>query len=475
MRLAKTTVIHFASQVGKTVVGFLVTLYLARTVGASVLGVYFVTVALLSWISIPGSAVATAVNKRVSEGDEKGAYIVSGFLLNAAVFGLASVALVVFRDQVESYIGEPILFPFLVLLGGQFLFYHVNGGLNGQKKVAQAGLVQTAERVLRGVTQVLLVYASFSLLGLVMGHALALILVGLLGYTLYEVSLSLPRREHFERLVGYARYSWLGSMKARTFAWVDTIIMNFFVVSSLIGVYEIAWNIASMFVLINISLTQTVFPEMSNLSAEGDRSERIHELLKETVTFSGLFVIPGFFGALVVGREILGIYGGEFTQGGTILLLLILSRGVQAYGKAYTTAINGVNRPDVAFRINAVLIVTNVVLNIILVYLFSWYGAAVATLIASTAALVLSYGAVSSIIGRPEIPKYEILKQIGAASIMAVVVYLGTVWIGTETVPRVVAAVLLGATVYFAVLMYVSDTVRDRLLSAVPDMSELTA
>jgi O-antigen/teichoic acid export membrane protein len=442
-------------------------------VGASVLGVYFVTVALLSWMGIPGSAVATAMNKRVSEGDEKGAYIISGFLLNGAFFGLVSIVLVVFRDQVESYIGAPILFPFLVLLGGQFLFYHVNGGLNGQKKVAQAGLIQTAERVLRGIAQVLLVYASFSLLGLIMGHAFALILVGLFSYALYEVSLSLPRRKHFERLVGYARYSWLGSMKSRTFAWVDTIIMNFFVVSSLIGVYEIAWNIASIFVLINISLTQTVFPEMSNLSAEGDQSERIQELLKETITFSGLFVIPGFFGALVVGREILGIYGGEFTQGSVILLLLILARGVQSYGNAYTTAINGVNRPDVAFKINAALVITNVFLNVILIYLFSWYGAAVATLIASTVALLLSYGAVSRVIGKPEIPKHEILKQIGSASMMAVIVYLSTVWVGTDTVPRVVAIALFGATIYFALLFYFSDTIRRRLLSTIPDLKEL--
>lgn len=469
MRLAKTTFIHFISQVAKTVVGFLVTLYLARSLGASVLGVYFVVVALLSWISIPGSAVATAVNKRVSEGGEQGAYVVSGFLLNVALFlGLTGI-LVVYGDHVESYIGAKVLLPFLVLLGGQFLFYHVNAGLNGQKKVAQAGIIQTIDRVVRGFAQVLLVYAGYSLIGLISGHAFALIAVGLAGYTLYEVSPSLPRKRHFRRLIEYARYSWLGSMKARTFAWVDTLILNFFVMSALIGVYEIAWNIASILVLINISLTQSVFPEISDLSSESGNDEKIGDLLKDMITFSGVFVIPGFFGALVVGPEILGIYGDEFVQGSTILLLLILSRGVQAYGKAYTTAINGVNRPDVAFKINAALILSNVILNIILIYQYGWYGAAVATLVASTLALVLSYTALASIIGRPRVPIGEIGKQVASAAVMAAVVYVVTVIIGLSTVFHIVGAVGFGALVYFALLLGLSREVRRTFKSLLPE------
>ena len=70
----------------------------------------------------------------------------------------------------------------------------------------------------------------------------------------------------------------------------------FFVSPSLIGIYEVAWGLGSMLAVISTSVRTTLFPEISDLSAQ---EEEISHYLKEGLTFSGILVVPGFFSSVV--------------------------------------------------------------------------------------------------------------------------------------------------------------------------------
>ena len=465
MRLAKTTIVHFISQSGKAAAGFIITLYLARTVGAGVLGEYFVVVALVTWFTVPGNGISNAMTKRISEGEDKGEYLTSAFVMNAVVLVFISAILMVFQEQVESYIGAPVLYLLIYLLIAQSLFKHVNAGLNGQKMVAKAGIIQFFERILRGGTQIGLVYLGYELGGILAGHITSLLVLCLTGYLLYDISFSIPEKHHFRSLASYARYSWLGSMKSRTFGWMDTIILNFFVVSSVIGVYEIAWRLASFLVILSVSISTAIFPEISEVSSD-NKYDEVHSILSDSLAFSGMFVIPGFVGALVLGPELLRIYGTEFTQGNVVLLVLIAARGIGAYEKALTQTINAINRPDIAFRINLILISTNLFFNVVLVYLFGWYGAAFATTASILITLLMAYRGISKTIGRPNIPSGEVSKQVLASIIMGGVIYILSGF--GSSMLFTVALVGIGAVIYGVCLTALSKRFKDKIISLTP-------
>ena len=252
---------------------------------------------------------------------------------------------------------------------------------------------------------------------------------------------------------------------------MDTIVLAFFVPSALIGIYEVSWTLASTLALVSMSVRQTLFPELSELSVE-ENYDRVHHYLNEGLVFTGVFAIPGLFGAAVIGPEILKIYRPEFTRGATILLVLIVARTVAAFGAQFLSAINAVDRPDIAFRINLVFVVSNVVLNVVLISQFGWYGAAAATALSATITLTLGYLALASIIGRPESPYQEIAHEFGASLVMA-----GTVYALAGAVPgshyATVALVLVGGTVYAAVLVALSTRVRQKAVALLP--AEVTA
>lgn len=466
MRLGRTTAVYFGSQVVISLSGFVATFAIARLLGAAVLGQYAVVVALLFWITIPVNAISSAINKRISEGEDPGSYVGAGAVLGAVVVGSLLVLVVAFGDPIDDYVGTPVSRLFALLIIGQGVFLPVLSALNGQKKVAHAGVLQAFEQLGRTGAQVALILVGYGLAGLVVGHAGALLVVGCLGLYFSDVRPALPSREHLVRIAEYARYSWLGTMQSRTFGWMDTIVLAAFVSSALIGIYEVAWTLASTLVLVSNAVQQTLFPELSELSTD-ENYERIHHFLNEGLVFVGVFAIPGLFGAAVLGPEILSIYRPAFERGAYVLLLLILARTVSAYGQQFVSAINAIDRPDVAFRINLVFVASNVLLNVVLIMAVGWYGAAVATLLSAAITLVLGYAGLRRLIGAPEVPYREIGRQLLASVVMAVAL-LGPIEVIPSSHYATVALVAFGGAVYVAVLLALSGRIREKAWGLVP-------
>jgi O-antigen/teichoic acid export membrane protein len=465
-RIKRTTFVHFASQVLVSVSGFLATFAIARLLGSGVLGKYALVTALVTWFSFPVAAVGSATTKRMSEGDEPGGYLGAGLVVTAVVVPVLVGVVVVGRSFFSGYVGAPVTGLLAGLIVVTAAFKLVKNGLNGQKKVGISGISTAAHRVFRTIFQVALILLGFQLGGIIAGHIAGLVVATAVALYFYDVTPVLPDRGQLESLFEYGRYSWLGTLQSQSFGWMDTIVLGFFVGPSLIGIYEVAWNLASVLILVSLSISTTLFPEISDLGSE-DRYEEIHEFIGDSLLFTGVFAIPGLVGAAVVGPRVLAIYRPEFSRGAGILTLLVLARFVAGYGTQFLTVVNGIDRPDVTFRINAAFIVTNLVLNVVLVATIGWYGAAVATGLSATFILAASYVAVRRLIGPPSVPYVGIGKEVAAAGLMGAVLRLLGPFVPQDHYLTVLL-VGLGAAVYVGVLLAISGRIRGKLMELLP-------
>jgi O-antigen/teichoic acid export membrane protein len=468
MRLARTSVVYFLSDTVTSVLGFLATVYFARTLGSDILGKYFLVVALISWLSVPTNGIKSAITKRVSEGTDQGSLLVAGFILNSLIAGVVAVATLLFGSQINSYIGADVSHLFPILFAGQVLFGFVQAGLSGQHMVANAGVLKTFDRLIRVIVQVYLVFAGYQVTALVGGEAVAVLLSAIVGLLWFRIEFEMPSIAHFKHLLNYGKYSWLGHLKGKAFVWMDTIVLSLFVGPGLIAVYEIAWRLSSVLILVSVAVGQTLFPEMSKVAADGNEEELL-ELLEEGLFAAGLFVIPGLFGALVLGEKILEIYGSEFIQGGLVLIILIIARGIDAYGTQFETLINAFDRPDLMFRVNAVFVATNVVLNLLLVYFIGWVGAAVATATSSIVITLLSYHYVSELLERPPVPVAGIGSQITAGLLMLAGIWTVRQFVSWSSPYATVGLVLIGAVLFFSAMTAFSHRFREKVITVLPN------
>jgi len=475
MRLGQTSVIHFLSKILSSVLGFFATLAIARLLGAEVLGKYSVALAVVSWLGVLGTmGVAGAITKRVSEQEEPAAFALAGVALETALFVLFGTLVLVARGPINSYVGFPAAGFIVAMLGVTLAGNIVSSLLNGQHLVHVAGIISPINTGTRAGLQIAAVLAGFGLAGLFGGYIAGYIVVTLIGAAVlvrqFDV-ISLPERRHFRDLLSYAKYAWIGGLRVRAFNWVDIALLGVFVNSSLVGFYAASWNIAVFLMVFGASVSQTLFPEMSKLSAEED-PDAVGDLLNSALAYAGLLLIPGLIGAWILGERLLRIYGPEFVEAELVLVILIVATLVQAYQKQLTTTLNAIDRPDLSFRVNGVFIVANVALNVILIYTFGWVGAAVATAASVGVSLVLAYTYLSSIVTF-SVPRYDILSQSVAGGVMGAIVYGGLrlqeVYVGLgHNVAIVLGFVTLGAVVYFLVLLGISERFRGTVFDNLP-------
>ncbi|WP_265112469.1 polysaccharide biosynthesis C-terminal domain-containing protein [Halosolutus halophilus] len=458
--------VNFLSQLAMSFSGFVATIVLTRTLGQERYGTYVVVLSVLAWVAIAGDlGLGPAVKKRVSETTD-GNYIVAGAIAQFGLYTVVAVCLWLFRPQLNEFIGFEATSFLIVLLAVRLAANFVQTILDGQHLVHVSSILTPIEWTSRSLVQVSLVLSGFGIAGALTGYVVGAVVGLLIGAYFVSVRPSHPSRRDFAMLKSYAQFSWLTSIKGRTFLSMDTLVLAVFVSNSLIAVYEIAWNLASLFAIFGSSIRRTLFPEISKLSSEAGVSGEITGLLRASLTYSGLFIIPGLVGGAVVGDIVLRIYGQGFQTGYYILLVLTFARLLYGYQGQFLNTLDAIDRPDLTFRINAVFVAANLVLNVLLTWQFGWYGAAAATTASAALGLTLGYHYASNVMN-VVVPLSEIGKQWAAAGVMAAVVYGLRLLVG-DALPVVVVLVGVGTAVYFAVLLALSREFRTTVAENLP-------
>lgn len=474
MRVGQTSIIYFVSKLGGSLLGFVATVYFARILGEEILGFYALVLALVTWFTLPGDIGLTgAVAKRISEGTDQNEYATAGIVVIAIMGSIIAVGIFLFEGFINEYVGRDIAFfillvTFVVLF--RSLFFSI---LQGHHLVHIYAPLSTVKLGIRSGTQILLVFVGLGLTGLLVGYVAGGMFAILASIIVLKFHPSIPQREHFISLYEYAKFSWLGSLRGRTFDQVDIAVLGFFVSAGLIGVYSVAWTLSKFLDIFGNAISTTLFPEMSELAAKND-PKSISGLVEDALGFGGLIIIPGFVGGTVLADRLMQIYGEGFVIGQRILPILIAALLVYTYNKQLLNTLNAIDRPDLAFRANAAFISTNILLNVLLVWQIGWVGAALATALSAVIGLVFAFCYARNHVDFL-IPYREISRQWIAALCMGAVVYLARslgeanlTWVDEFNVVFVLLLVSLGAAVYFVLLLGISSTFRTTVTNNLP-------
>lgn len=466
MRIGQSSAVAFLTELLSSLIGFVATVYIARELGDSGLGIYFLVIAVVTWLKIlSGLGIQTALRKRLSEPGENPPFLSASFLLQVGMVLLVVAGLYAARGWVTKYLRGTEVWIVIALFMAAILFSYVTNALEGEDKVHIAASLSPVDRFARSSIQITALFLGFGLLGLFFGYAVGVVLAALIGVYYLSLEFRKPARRHFDSILSYAQFSWLTNLSNRAFASMDTLVLGLFVAEGLIGVYEASWNLASILALFGISIRRAVFPMMSKTSTDGAREEA-GDLLSDAISFTGLLLIPGLIGSLLVGDLLLGIYGQAFTKGHLVLTILVASRTVYAYEDQFVNALNAVDRPDVAFRIDLLFTCTNVGLNLVLVWQYGWVGAAVGTLVSASIAMVGAYWSTTTLLP-VTMPLTELRNQVLAALAMGVVVASAR-FVLPETTTFGVGLVAVGGVTYFALLFVLSDRFRDVVSQNLP-------
>lgn len=162
------------------------------------------------------------------------------------------------------------------------------------------------------------------------------------------------------------------------FMWTDVLMLGYFHSASKVGVYRAASQTALLLVMILSAFTSIFAPIAGELYAKKEM-DKLNGLLK-IVTKWGLYIsLPIFLIMAYLAKEILSIFGSQFTDGWQVLVILISAQFVYVGIGDMGWVLVMCGMRNLWFYIITVIATMNIALNFLTIPKYGMIGAAVAT------------------------------------------------------------------------------------------------
>lgn len=161
--------------------------------------------------------------------------------------------------------------------------------------------------------------------------------------------------------------------------WSDLLMLGAMDSALSVGVYRAASQIPVFLGLILTAFNSIYAPVIAEMHHNG-LNERLETMFKTTARWVFFFSFPAALMIVFSTKEVMGIFGAEFTgQGALVLIILTAAQVVNcaAGGVGYTLIMTG--RQKLEMMNSLVLISVNIALNYILIPYYGPIGAAIAT------------------------------------------------------------------------------------------------
>jgi O-antigen/teichoic acid export membrane protein len=179
---------------------------------------------------------------------------------------------------------------------------------------------------------------------------------------------------------------------------VDTILIKLMRSRAEVGIYHGPYRIILTLVLIPQSITEALFPMISRLAAGSKDSMSL--ALEKSFKSMLVMVIPLAMIMISLSDMLIRVVlGKDFIQSIPVLQVFSIVWGIMFFNELFTKFLNASNKQVLATKAMAVCLVVNVILDVILIYLFGYFGAVIATLLAETSLSIAAYFFISRTMG----------------------------------------------------------------------------
>jgi O-antigen/teichoic acid export membrane protein len=469
LSLGRETAVAVVAKFVLAATGFVGILVFARVLGVEGVGkYYFLLAAAKLGVQVSGG-VSNAIKKRVSEvGVDSAEFFGLGLVVHTGLTALALVLAVLGYPFLQEQVG-PFAFALgvVAIVGALGLFSLANRLYAGIGHPGASFWTDTVRSVVTLVAQVTLLAVGLNVLGLMAGLVIATLLTTAGVVALAKVRPSLPTRETAERVWTFARWSVPNSLLQNLYMRLDVLILGVIVGNAAVGLYEPAMRLTIPAAFIATSIGDSLTVKASGLSSL-DRG--VADDLRNALSYTCLFAIPIFFGALAMPEALMGIvFGADYRAGGAALVGLALFQLFNTYRLPFDNVVSGMNRPDLRFRVSAFTLAINVPLAVLFGLEYGLLGVVGATIVAETVRVATYLVVAYRLFDQLMLPR-PLFEQFGAGAVMFGVVY----WLsdavavtGWVTLLGVVAA---GAVTYFGVLVGVSPHFRLTVRNVLDDL-----
>lgn len=385
-----------ASQVITSILAFVWTILIARYLGVSDYGIFGFAVSFSGMFAILGEVgISNHIVRSISTNNDYascylGYAIPLKISLSAIYFVVVFLVLLVMgQSQLVVYITllyviETILKSFCGLFNGAFQAHEK------QKYQAIAGILLS---ILSFGLILIAIYLNTGLLGITFAY-IAANLVTLI-YTVYMLlkHITVPdikiKFGFWKKLLLWGLPFALTSIFYTIYYSIDIIMLTQMVGDFATGIYNATYKLISVMTLFYGIYTAVIFPVMSKQYGEG--SSLLTASFEKSTKYLSIVTVPICVACLFYSGDIIEfIYGNQYSQAGSVLMILIWTVCFLFINGAASTALNASHKEYSVTKIYLVAAVFNVLLNLFMIPRYSFLGASISTVLSEILILALA-------------------------------------------------------------------------------------
>ncbi|WP_161972932.1 oligosaccharide flippase family protein [Halostella pelagica] len=446
---------------------FLGVIAYTQLVAQSVLGSYFLLIAVLQITTSVGSnGVSTDLTRRISKSEIPAEELTTAVVFTLSVTSFIVVLAVLTESVLSTYIGNGFGRWLALLLPVTIFAQLARSVLQGEQKNTRAAALVAIKRVGTYTVGSGAVLAGLEpVVALVGGLLIAHLLVIGGGIAMMDVSpAGRPTAGDLRRLAGRAANLTAASLGNLGQEWIDTLLIGAFLTPDAVALYEVAWRLSAVGLLVTNPIVSVLYPRFAE-AVQAENHDGIRAYVQKALFYLSAPMIALFVGAVALGPELVTVlYGAAYADAYVPLLVLLAGRLPYSFARITTVVSYSYDRDRGVTSASVAAGLLNAVVNALLIPIVGIVGAAVGCLLSFTVLALLLFRQVADRVRYPSVTEFA--PSVFAAGVMLVAVRLVADRL-PATLPSLLASVALGGALFATVFVLVSPGVKSDVSSLI--------
>ena len=369
-------------------------IYITRILGATEYGKFSFALSFVSMFVVLSDFGLSDITTRELAKDKKGEEEYSDILSFKIILSVATL----FVMAVGSFLITPdlvirkviIILSFFVLISNFFsIIYAFLRARQKMEYEAGAKIIQSL------VTFFAVLYALFRFpsienvsLGYLISNLIVLVIILLIFYFYIQPIKLGFSIEKYKKFFKYSYSLGLASIFGSVFVNVDSVIMGYLGQNIENGWYGAAGRVINLTVIPSSLILMSFYPVLSKLFKESkEKLQKVWDFYMESMI---VLAVPITIGGFILSSKIIDfVYGAGFSPAASAFQILIFTTGIGFIYSPYIMMLVVSDQQKRYLWINLIAALANIVANIILIPLYSFYGASVAKIISTVIIFIL--------------------------------------------------------------------------------------
>ncbi len=434
------------------VFGFIFQVYVVRRLGGEQFGLYSTAVAYAGIFSVMADLGMTQyatreIARRRRQVDE----IFWDLVVLRILLSTVATVIITISAIMVGYSRQMVIGIFIVCVG--FYFYSVLGPigvvLSGYERIDLASILSTSVQIIFVITGALVLIGGFSFYGLIITSYIGVPVASMIGAHFIRRLRFGTLRFHITPANWWLLLKFSLPFALMTFTLlaaqdIDTVLLSLWRSPQEVGWYKAAYNLIFKLLFIKSVLLSTLTPQLSRYY--GVSVGRVTKAFNSAFKIMVMTSLPITIGVTLLSEQIVvWLYTDEYRASGIALAILVWALPALTLSGLCGSVAIASEKEKRAMRVYSSTAILNFLLNVVVVAVWGYVGAAVTTVITETTTLLLFYYMVHSEFPLTDI-KNIFVKPIAACLVMGAVILL------LDHLPLLIAVAVAGV-VYIGVLL----------------------